>query len=44
MEIEEGCAMWISLFSIAAAIAVALSVAAVVVEARNEPHRRRARL
>lgn len=36
--------MWISLFGIAAAIAVALSVAAVVVESRNEPHGRRARL
>jgi hypothetical protein len=36
--------MWISLFSIAAALAVALSVAAIVVDSQSEPRGRRARL
>lgn len=36
--------MWISLFSVVAAIAVALSVAAIVVESYNESHGKRARL
>jgi len=43
-ENEEGRAMWISLFSIVAAIAVALSVAAIVVESYNDAHGKRARL